>query len=222
MKQTPVLFDYKPPQAPWLDVVYVDDDLLVLNKPSGLLSVPGKGEHLKDSIQSRAQAEYPTATTIHRLDMETSGIIIMALNKAAHRHVGLQFERRHLSKTYHARLFGVVKEDKGRVDLPLICDWPNRPKQMVDHELGKKAVTDWEVIEREEDATRVAFYPQTGRSHQLRVHAREMGHPILCDPFYGCEVSQAAADRLQLHATSLTLRHPVGGREITFDAPVPF
>lgn len=213
---------YSPPTEPWLDVLHQDEDLLVLNKPSGLLSVPGKHPDHKDCLQSRAVAEFPTATTIHRLDMETSGVMVMALNRDAHAHVGKQFERRKTQKTYIARLHGHLSENKGEIELPLICDWPNRPRQMVDHERGKHALTRFEVINREDNATRVAFYPVTGRSHQLRVHALAIGHPILGDSLYGCDTSRSAANRLQLHAKSLTLFHPSSGAEVTFEAPIVF
>ncbi|MEX0298766.1 MAG: pseudouridine synthase [Kordiimonas sp.] len=223
-----ILEHYNPPTEPWLEVIHVDDDLLVLNKPSGLLSVPGKHPDHKDCLQARAVAEYPTATTIHRLDMETSGVIVMALNREAHAHVGKQFERRKITKTYIARLYGLVEADKGEIDLPLICDWPNRPRQMVDHERGKQALTRFEVLERETHsdpdkcATRVAFYPVTGRSHQLRVHALSMGHPILGDSLYGAETSQKADTRLQLHAKSLELHSPIAGQQMSFTSPAPF
>jgi len=216
------LAHYCPPCEPQLDVLYVDEAVLVLNKPSGLLSVPGKHPDHKDCLQSRAVAAYPSATTIHRLDMETSGIIVMALTREAHAHIGKQFERRKTKKIYIARLYGIVEADKGEINLPLICDWPNRPKQMVDHERGKQALTHYEVLEREKAATRVAFYPVTGRSHQLRVHALAIGHPILGDSLYGCNVSRAASTRLQLHAKSLTFFHPENGKEVIFETPVDF
>ena len=223
-----ILANYNPPTTPWLDVIHKDDDLLVLNKPSGLLSVPGKHPDHKDCLQSRAVAEYPSATTIHRLDMETSGVIIMALNRETHAHIGKQFERRKTKKIYIARLYGIVEQEEGEIDLPLICDWPNRPKQMVDYERGKQALTRFKVLEREEHtdpekrATRVAFYPVTGRSHQLRVHALAINHPILGDSLYGTDTSRNAADRLQLHAKSLTLFHPKTGKEVTFKVSTPF
>ncbi len=223
-----ILAHYNPPTEPWLDVIYVDADLLVLNKPSGLLSVPGKHPDHRDCLQSRAVAEFPTATTIHRLDMETSGVIVMALNREAHAHVGKQFERRKTKKTYIARLYGLLEQDEGEIDLPLVCDWPNRPKQMVDHERGKQALTRFEVLERETHpdpekcATRVAFYPVTGRSHQLRVHALAIGHPILGDSLYGNEASQKGANRLQLHAKNLQIFTPNTGKEINFEAALAF
>lgn len=215
-------FNYTPPTDPMLDVIHHDEKLLVLNKPSGLLSVPGRLDEHKDCLESRAQAEHPRARTVHRLDMATSGVCVMAMTASAHRHLGLQFERRHTSKSYVARVWGHIADDEGEIDQPLICDWPNRPKQMVDHENGRHALTRWKVIEREKDATRVALYPVTGRTHQLRVHMLHIGHPILGDDFYATGDALAASDRLQLHALSLTLHHPVGGERITFEAPCPF
>ena len=214
-------FVYAPPAGP-LQIIYHDDDLLVVDKPSGLLTVPGKAKEHADCLESRVQKQFPEARIVHRLDMDTSGIVIMALNRAAHRHLGLQFERRHIKKTYIARVWGQVAGNEGEVDLPLICDWPNRPLQMVDHERGKKALTAWRVIDREQAATRLELKPHTGRSHQLRVHMLALGHPILGDRFYATDEALAAADRLQLHAKSLTLFHPVGGKVFEFTSPCPF
>lgn len=216
------LSEYNPPMEPYLDVLYADDDILALNKPSGILTVPGRYEYLADCLASRAAEQYPTATIVHRLDMETSGVIIMALNKEAHVHISKQFERRKTGKTYIARLFGHLEGEEGTVDEPLICDWPNRPKQMVCYERGKKAVTHWKVLEREENATRVEFTPITGRSHQLRVHSLCLGHAILGDNLYAEGEAHAGADRLQLHAKTYTLFHPKTGEEVTFAAPEPF
>lgn len=212
---------YSPPRDP-LDILHLDEHVIVLNKPSGLLSVPGKHAEHKDCLESRVQAEFSHATTVHRLDMETSGILIMALNKQAHRYISRGFEDRKTDKTYIARVDGIVKSDEGSIDLPLICDWPNRPLQMVDHDKGKSALTHYKVIEREASATRLALYPITGRSHQLRVHCLSMGHEILGDPLYGRQDTIQAADRLQLHATSLTIFHPATQEKISFTSPVPF
>ncbi len=215
-------FVYAPPMEPFLDVVHQDDQLLVLNKPSGLLSVPGRAEEHKDCLESRAQSVYPTATTIHRLDMDTSGLLCMAMNKDAHRHVGLQFEKRMTRKAYIARVWGHLKEEQGEVDLPLRCDWPNRPKQMVDHELGRSALTKWEVVSREDKTTLVKLMPVTGRSHQLRVHMLALGHPIVGDRFYAEGEALSFSQRLHLHAQTLELRHPIGGEYNTFTASCPF
>jgi tRNA pseudouridine32 synthase/23S rRNA pseudouridine746 synthase len=218
---------YAPPQDPRLSVLHHDGDIIVLAKPSGLLSVPGKTQDLADCLERRATERFPMATMVHRLDRDTSGVQVLANNRKAHRHLGLQFERRKVRKAYEARVWGHVGEDEGRIDLPLICDWPNRPKQMVDHESGKPAQTDWRVLERGQtpdgDAvTRLALYPLTGRSHQLRVHLLSLGHPILGDRLYAHSQALAAAGRLQLHAGSLTLHHPADGRICTFVDPCPF
>lgn len=215
-------FVYEPPTDPFLSVIHVDDDILVLNKPSGLLTVPGKAAEHSDCLETRAQEEFSSARIVHRLDMDTSGVVIMAMHADAHRHLGLQFERRHTSKTYVADVFGVIDNEQGEIDLPLRCDWPNRPKQMVDHEQGRKALTKWRVIDRTETSTRVELTPITGRSHQLRVHMLELGHPILGDRFYASGDALEASERLQLHALSLTIHHPTGGERLTFEAPLPF
>lgn len=207
---------------PFLDVVHQDDDLLVLNKPSGLLSVPGRVEAHKDCLETRAQSIYPTATTVHRLDMDTSGLLVMAMNKNAHRHMGLQFEKRMTRKTYMARIWGHPANDAGEVDLPLRCDWPSRPKQIVDHEQGRSSQTRWEVLEREEKTTLVMLTPITGRTHQLRVHMLELGYPIVGDRFYAEGEALSFALRLHLHAQTLEIRHPNGGEYNTFTAACPF
>ncbi len=216
------VYEYNPPMDPYLDILYSDDDILVLNKQSGLLSVPGRPKEHRDSVARRATKDHRSATVVHRLDMETSGVMIMALNKEAHVHISKQFERRKTGKTYIARLFGHPEKDEGTIDLPLICDWPNRPKQMVCYENGKNAVTHWKVLEREEKATRVEFTPITGRSHQLRVHALNLGHVIVGDSLYAEGEALSMASRLQLHAHKLSLYHPKDGSEITFEAPIPF
>lgn len=213
---------YNPPIDPQLDILYQDEDILVVNKPSGLLSVPGKAPDMKDCLESRAQAAVIGARIVHRLDMETSGVMIMARHMDALRHLGRQFEARQTEKTYVARVDGLLEKDEGEVDLPLICDWPNRPKQMVCHERGKHALTRYRVLEREDRATRVALYPVTGRSHQLRVHMLSLGHPILGDNLYASGGALTAAARLQLHARTLTLTHPESMEKLTFEAPVPF
>lgn len=222
----PTLASYSPPQDPYLDILYEDGDLLVLNKQSGLLSVPGKSADHADCLETRAQARYPDALLVHRLDMETSGVFVMARNKAAQRHLGLQFEKRRTSKIYVARVQGHLRQSAGTIDLPLICDWPNRPRQMVDHERGKQAITHWTLLTLEDSAngpaSRVELRPHTGRSHQLRVHMQALGHPILGDPFYAPPPARDAAPRLQLHACSLALMHPSTKNMVTFEAPPPF
>ncbi|WP_422030329.1 RluA family pseudouridine synthase [Roseovarius sp.] len=212
--------EYAPPTEP-IKVLHEDHEIVVVDKPSGLLSVPGKGEHLADCLLSRVQEAYPMALLVHRLDRDTSGVMIFALSPHAQRHLGLQFEKRQVKKTYVARVWGKLEPRKGTVDLPLIVDWPNRPKQMVCHETGKAAVTDWRVQRYGEGETRVRLMPKTGRSHQLRVHMLAMGHPILGDPFYA---EGAARDfpRLMLHSEELRLRHPDGGAGMTFRSVAPF
>ncbi|MBT8455455.1 MAG: RNA pseudouridine synthase [Alphaproteobacteria bacterium] len=213
--------DYNPPNDP-LDILHVDHELLLVNKPAGLLSVPGKGEHLADCLLARIQAAFPEALLVHRLDRDTSGVMVFAMTPHAQRHLGLQFEKRGVRKVYVARVWGHMIESSGTVDLPLIVDWPNRPLQMIDHESGRAAVTDWKLLKREDGKTsRVRLMPQTGRSHQLRVHMREIGHPILGDPFYATGAARAFP-RLMLHSESLRLRHPDGGKGLTFSARPSF
>lgn len=212
---------YSPPVDP-LAVIHRDDDLLLVDKPSGLLSVPGKPAEHADCLEARVRAAYPEALLIHRLDMETSGVMVFAMNRNAQKGINRQFEKRVVRKTYIARVAGRVAEDAGEIDLPLIADWPRRPLQKVCHESGKPAVTRWRVLEREAGATRVELKPETGRSHQLRVHMAEIGHPILGDPFYAPDDIWRAADRLQLHAAVLELRHPDGGAWQRYEASLPF
>ncbi|PCH97208.1 MAG: bifunctional tRNA pseudouridine(32) synthase/23S rRNA pseudouridine(746) synthase RluA [Gammaproteobacteria bacterium] len=225
-------FIYQPPMSPYLDIIFQDDDIVVLNKSSGLLSVPGRLPEHQDCLQNRVQRILPSATIVHRLDMATSGIIIMALNKPAHVNISRQFEQRKTKKTYIARVFGHIKEQQGSVDLPLICDWPNRPKQKVDHENGKQSLTHYQVLGYSEldcdskspgdESTLVELTPVTGRSHQLRVHMLAIGHPILGDRLYAHEQALTVSPRLQLHARNLSLAHPVTGELLTFASPCPF
>jgi tRNA pseudouridine32 synthase/23S rRNA pseudouridine746 synthase len=211
--------DYTPPAGP-IPILHADHQILVVDKPAGLLSVPGKGEHLSDCVIERLRGPYPEVLLVHRLDRDTSGVMVFALTPHAQRHLGLQFENRQTKKVYIARVHGVIAETKGTVDLPLKVDWPNRPRQHV-HPEGRPAVTDWRVVRRGEAETRVRLMPQTGRSHQLRVHMAEIGHPILGDPFYA---GGPARDfpRLMLHAETLRFRHPDGGAGVGFTAPAPF
>lgn len=213
-------FDYAPPDTP-LDIIHVDAGIIVVNKPAGLLSVPGKAAHLTDCLMERVQAAFPTALLVHRLDMDTSGVMVFALTPHAQRHLNLQFEKRQMKKTYVARVWGAVAAEEGEIDLPLCVDWPNRPRQHVNWEIGKPAQTSWRRMRIEDGTTRMRLYPKTGRSHQLRVHMLEIGHPILGDPFYATGAARAYP-RLMLHAESLKLRHPDGGMGMVFRAPVPF
>lgn len=214
---------YNPPLEPWLHILYQDSHIMVVNKPSGLLSVPGRLPENFDSVMLRVQRDFPEAQSVHRLDMATSGIIVVALTKAAERELKRQFREREPQKTYVARIWGHPQAEKGLVDLPLICDWPERPKQKVCFETGKAAQTEWRVLAYDDDnSCRVELKPITGRSHQLRVHMLALGHPILGDRFYAHPQALAMADRLQLHAESLTISHPAFGNPMTFRQPADF
>ena len=206
-----------PPGAPIL--LHADDTLLVVVKPEGLLSVPGKGPDKADCLIARLQTLYPRVLLIHRLDTDTSGVMVFARTASAQVHLSGQFERRETAKTYVARVAGVVPDDSGTVDLPLTVDWPNRPRQHVDHATGRTAITDWRVIARAPDETRMHLTPHTGRTHQLRVHMAEIGHPILGDPLYA---PPSDHPRLMLHAERLAFRHPGSGDAVAFTAPCPF
>ncbi len=211
---------YDPPLDP-LVVLYEDSDIVVVDKPSGLLSVPGRGEHLADCLLTRVQAAFPTALLVHRLDRDTSGVMVFGLTPHAQRTLSKQFEERKTKKTYVARVWGQVAEKTGTVDLPLIVDWPNRPRQMVDHENGKPAITDWRVLKLKENETRVRLTPKTGRSHQLRVHMLALGHVILGDPLYA-EGAARDFERLMLHSEELRINHPESGKGMSFRAKAPF
>ncbi len=211
---------YSPPDDP-LVVLHEDAQVLLVDKPAGLLSVPGKGPHLADCLLARVQTAFPDALLVHRLDRDTSGVMIFALTPHAQRHLGLQFEKRMTRKTYEARIWGVPAEKSGEINLPLIVDWPNRPRQMVCHETGKPAQTEWRVIRDEGATARVRLMPKTGRSHQLRVHMLALGHPILGDPFYADGPARAYA-RMMLHSKELRFNHPDGGRSVKVSAPTPF
>ena len=221
-KGPPPDFTYDPPGQPFVEIVHQDEEVLLLNKPAGLLSVPGKLEAHKDCLETRAQSRFPTAKPVHRLDMDTSGLLLMGLGEAAHRYLSIGFERRLVQKSYIALVFGQMDTDQGLVDQPLICDWPNRPRQKIDFEVGKSSQTKWRVVGIEDDHTRIELTPLTGRSHQLRVHMASIGHPILGDNFYAFEEARTAAPRLCLHAEQLSFRHPKDGERVNFEAPCPF
>lgn len=207
--------------------LHIDDALLVIDKPAGLLSVPGRGPDKADCLAARVQAEFPDALVVHRLDMDTSGLMVMARGVAAQRTLSQAFAARTVHKRYMAWVAGRLEAtdaDWGTVALPLICDWPNRPLQKVDFALGKPSVTRWRVLDYDaaRDATRVELEPVTGRSHQLRVHMRELGHPMLGDPLYAPETIRGRSPRLLLHAVSLSMPHPLTGTACTFESPPPF
>ncbi len=212
--------DYAPPQAP-LTILHEDDHLLIVDKPAGLLSVPGKGPDLADCLLARLQEVFPETLLVHRLDRDTSGVMVFARTPHAQRHLGLQFEKRMVKKAYVARVWGDPGAS-GEIDLPLIVDWPNRPRQMVCHETGKPAQTAWKRIKVEGETARLRLWPKTGRSHQLRVHCLAIGHPILGDPFYATGAAFEGYERLMLHSEELRLKHPEGGRAMRFRSAAPF
>ncbi|MDF1854583.1 pseudouridine synthase [Pseudooceanicola sp.] len=212
---------YAPPEDP-LEVIHEDHQILLVNKPAGLLSVPGKGPDLADCLLTRLQAVFPSALLVHRLDRDTSGVMVFALTPHAQRHLGLQFEHRRTRKTYVARVSGEMAEKSGLVDLPLCVDWPNRPRQHVDHENGRAAQTEWRCLRRGDGESRVRLMPKTGRSHQLRVHMLALGHPILGDPFYASGPARDDHPRMMLHSEELRLLHPDGGQGLSFRAKAPF
>lgn len=216
------LLHYAPPLEPYINILYQDDFILVLDKPSGLLTVPGKAAEHKDSLQLRVQRVFPTARIVHRLDMATSGLIVLALGKPNQGYIAKQFEKREVQKRYRAIVWGKPEENAGTISLPLICDWPNRPKQMVDFERGKAATTHWSTLETNGKYTLVDLKPVTGRSHQLRVHMLSLGHPILGDRLYAHDEAKGAAPRLQLHACELSFRHPETEEIIEFKSACPF
>lgn len=211
---------------PDFNVVYSDDALLVLNKPAGLLSVPGKGEDKQDCLSSRVQQHHPDARVVHRLDMATSGLLVMALGAAVQRTLNQAFASRQVHKRYVAVVDGVLappSADWGVIDLPILLDWPNRPQRIIDPQ-GKPSCTRWRVLAHNPmtATTRLELEPVTGRSHQLRVHLQALQHPILGDALYGTPASQVKAERLLLHATQLELTHPGSGQAMVFTSEPPF
>jgi tRNA pseudouridine32 synthase/23S rRNA pseudouridine746 synthase len=203
-------------------VLHVDDACIVVDKPSGLLSVPGRGAHLQDCMATSVQALFGDALVVHRLDMATSGLMLFARGIEAQRRLSRAFAQREVHKRYIAVVHGLFTAAQGEIDLPLIADWPNRPLQKVDHEHGKPSLTRWRVIETDADRTRVELEPVTGRAHQLRVHLLAIGHPIIGDALYAPPGVLAGADRMLLHAAQLRFAHPVSGEPMTIESTVPF
>lgn len=201
------------------EIVYQDESLLAVNKPTRLLTVPGRGLDKQDCLYHRVLESCPDALVVHRLDMDTSGLILFARTPEAQRNLSAQFENRRINKVYVAIVEGIVKQDKGVVDYPLRKDMEQRlpPKHVVDCVRGKKAITEWRVIYRGEKTTRVGLYPHTGRSHQLRVHMKSIGHPVVGDLIYG-----RSGERLMLHAESLSFSHPLTGESILLECRPPF
>jgi tRNA pseudouridine32 synthase / 23S rRNA pseudouridine746 synthase len=210
---------YNPPKDPHLDIIYNDEAILIANKPSGLLTVPGRAEHKKDCLISRITPIFPSASIVHRLDIETSGLVVMALDKTSQSSLGKSFQSRLVEKRYLAWVDGSPLEDTGSVDLPLTKDWPNRPLQKVDLETGKPSLTHWRVLDRQQDRSLLMLIPVTGRSHQLRVHMKELGHTILGDPLYADSRVRAMAPRLMLHAGFLSFPHPKTQDKVQFVLP---
>lgn len=205
-------------------LIHADDTLLIVNKPSGLLSVPGRGEDKQDCLIKRVQTEYPDALIVHRLDCDTSGLLVMARGKEMHRRLSLLFQNRQVEKRYVAVVEGKLAQDSGQVDLPLIVDWPNRPLHKVDFETGKPSLTDYRVLSYDAAGhySRIELTPQTGRTHQLRVHMQVLGHPILGDSLYADPATKAKSDRLLLHAEYLAFLHPASGEHSVFTCAASF
>lgn len=203
-------------------VVYQDEELLVLDKPSGLLSVPGRGADLQDCLSARVQSALPSALVVHRLDRDTSGLIVMALTKHAQRELSRQFAERTVEKRYAAVVFGCPIAAEGMIELPLRKDFEHPPRHRVDSIAGRAAQTAWRVIERHADRSRLEVQPLTGRSHQIRLHLATIGHPILGDNLYAHAEGLAMSPRLLLHAERLSLTHPANGRRMTWTAACPF
>lgn len=215
-------FIYNPPKVP-LEIIYIDSSVIVLNKPAGLLTVPGRPEDHSDCLLNRLRQEVFGALLVHRLDLDTSGVIIFARTSSSQVHLNKQFENRKPNKIYLARVHGHVQKEEGIIDLPIIVDWPNRPIQKVCFKTGKTCTTQYKVLNREDkDVSRVELKPITGRSHQLRLHMKSIGHPILGDPLYADEATFKASNRLQLHSFSLEIGHPKTGATQFFSTPVPF
>lgn len=201
-----------------MQILYQDKHILVINKPSGLLSQPGS---LDDSVTKQLEKTFKFLGVVHRLDQATSGIMILALNPKALSHLAKQFQFRTTFKVYEAQVFGQLAADIGHIDLPLRCDWPNRPRQEV-HSEGKASLTHWQCIDRSQNTSRVILIPHTGRSHQLRVHLASMGHPIIGDYFYAHETALNMSKRLHLHAKELTINHPITNQRLHFLSEAPF
>jgi tRNA pseudouridine32 synthase/23S rRNA pseudouridine746 synthase len=202
-------------------LLFCDPHLLIVDKPTLLLSVPGRHPLNHDCLLNRLSVRYPGVSAVHRLDLDTSGVMVIPRHREALSRLARQFQERQIDKTYIARVAGHVAEDVGKCDLPLIADWPNRPKQKVCFETGKQALTRWRVLSRDHNSSLLALTPVTGRSHQLRIHMREIGHPILGCDFYAPEAVLSAAPRLLLHATSLRFTHPLSGELLTAHSPAP-
>ena len=214
--------EYHPPKHTSLDILYIDEYLIVINKPSGLLSVPGRGDNKQDCLISRVQAEYPDALIVHRLDMSTSGIMVIARGKEVESLLSVLFQKRQVNKKYIAVVDGTISPSTGIIDLPLITDWPNRPKQKVDFESGKSSQTEYRALSNDNDSTRIELTPLTGRTHQLRVHMQSLKHAILGDELYAEKEVIEKSKRLLLHACYLSFTHPVSDEFLEFKSKAEF
>ena len=205
-------------------LLYADDSLLVVAKPTRLLSVPGRGEDKQDCLIARVQRDFPDALIVHRLDFDTSGLVVLARGKAMHRRLSIAFQEREVDKRYVAVVDGKLMASDGEVNLPLLVDWPNRPLHKVDFDQGKPSLTRFRQLayDAATHSTRVELTPETGRTHQLRVHMQALGHVILGDPLYAEAAVRAKAERLLLHAEFLAFAHPQNGRRLEFTSPAPF
>jgi tRNA pseudouridine32 synthase / 23S rRNA pseudouridine746 synthase len=202
-------------------IVDSDASIVVLDKPSGLLTVPGLGTANQTNLFSMVHADFPDALVVHRLDRDTSGLIVMARGVEAQRNLSRQFEQRTVTKRYIAIVAGCPKSSCGRIELPIRKDFERPPRHCVDFAHGRPAVTEWRIVARYADHARIELAPLTGRSHQLRLHLAEIGHPVLGDPLYGGEYA-ALADRLMLHASRLSLTHPTTGVASSWVSECPF
>ena len=212
------------PTTATFTLVHHSAQLLVADKPAGLLCVPGRGPEGADCLWSRLQTAWPDALVVHRLDMATSGLVLFGRGPAAQRALSIAFAQRQMHKRYEAVVAGLLAEDAGEINLPLAADWPNRPRQQVDPVAGKPALTHWQVLARDAHAgtTRLALQPITGRTHQLRLHLAAIGHPILGDALYAPPDVQARAPRLWLHACALSFVHPGSGKLLTLHSAPDF
>lgn len=215
---------YVPLNPSLFTLIHADPFLLVANKPSGLLSVPGRGEEKQDCLIRRVQTEYPDALIVHRLDFDTSGLLVLARGKEMHRCLSIQFQDRQVDKRYVAVVEGQLEQPAGEVNLPLLVDWPNRPRHIVDFVNGKPSLTRYAVqsYHAETHCSRIDLVPETGRTHQLRVHMQALGHPILGDSLYADTAARAKANRLLLHAEYLSFTHPASGERLHFTCPADF
>ena len=203
-------------------IIYTDDHLIVANKPSGLLSVPGRGADKQECLLSHLLIDFPDAKIVHRLDMDTSGLMVVARSAEVHRHLSRQFQERQTQKTYHAICSGRLNTLSGYTNLPMRCDWERRPLQMIDFKQGKGAQTFWKVLQQNPESFLVELTPITGRSHQLRLHMKSLGHPILGDNLYADPHSLQLSNRLLLHAKTLSFTHPITEELLSFDCSANF